>query len=146
VPFENPCRRRVNVLAAYRPDGPRPRLDWWAAARTWTSADLLAFLQELPASGVPRVVVLDNAGLHTSTIVRAARPALARLGIYLYYLPPYSPERNRIEAVFRQVKYHRMPTRSYAELGDLRVAVERALRDHRQSLAEKRSKKLRPSA
>jgi transposase len=144
VPFENPCRRRVNVLAAYRPDG--PRLDWWAAARTWTSADLLAFLHELPASGVPRVVVLDNAGLHTSNVVRAARSGLARLGIYLYYLPPYSPELNRIEAVFRQVKYHRMPTRSYAELGDLRVAVERALRDHRQSLAEKRSKELRPSA
>jgi transposase len=133
------------VLAAYRP-GPRPRLDWWSAARTWTSADLVAFLQELPASGRPRVVVLDNAGLHTSKVVRAARPALARLGIYLYYLPPYSPELNRIEAVFRQVKYQRMPTRSYAGLGELRLAVEKALRDQRKSLTERRKKKLRPCA
>ena len=146
MPFENPCRRRVNVLAAYRPGGRRPRLDWWAAARTWTSADLVAFLRELPAAGVPRVVVLDNAGLHTSKLVKAARPGLARLGIYLYYLPPYSPELNRIEAVFRQVKYQRMPTRSHAELGDLRMAVEKALRDHRESLTEKRKKKLRPCA
>ena len=146
MPFENPCRRRVNVLAAYRPGGLRPRLDWWAAARTWTSIDPVAFLQELPAARVPRVVVLDNAGLHTSKVVRAARPELARLGIYLYYLPPYSPELNRVEAVFRQVKYQRMPTRSYAELGDLRVAVEKALRDHRKDLTEKRKKKLRPCA
>jgi len=146
VPFENPCRRRVNVLAVYRPDGPRPRLDWWAAARTWTSADLVAFLRELPPAGVPRVVVLDNAGLHTSKVVRAARPELARRGIYLYYLPPYSPELNRIEAVFRQVKYQLMPTRSYAELGELRLAVEKALRDHCKSLSEKRNKKRRPCA
>jgi transposase len=143
VPFESPCGRRVNVLAAYRPGGPRPRLDWWAAARTWTGADLVAFLRELPAAGVPRVVVLDNAGLHTSKAVRAARRELAKLGIYLYYLPPYSPELNRVEAVFRQVKYQRMPTRSYAELGGLRVAVEKALADHRDSLTEKRKKKLR---
>jgi putative transposase len=117
-----------------------------AAAGTWTSADLVAFLRELPASGVPRVVVLDNAGLHTSTVVRAARPGLAQLGIYLYYLPPYSPDLNRVETVFRQVKYQRMPTRSYAELGELRLAVEQALRDHRKSLTERRKKKLRPCA
>ena len=52
-----------------------------------------AYLRErLPAAPVPRVVVLDNAGIHTSKAVKAARPSLARLGIYLYYLPAYSPE------------------------------------------------------
>jgi transposase len=107
---------------------------------------LVAFLLELPASGVPRVVVLDNAGLHTSKVVRGARPGLAKLGIYRYYLPPYGPEPNRVEAVFRPVKYQRVPTRSYAELGSLRVAVEKAMRDSRDSLTEKRKKKLRPCA
>ena len=34
----------------------------------------------------------------------AARPGLAQLGIYLYYLPAYSPELTRIEPVFKQVK------------------------------------------
>ena len=34
------------------------------------------------------MVVLDNAGIHTSKVVKAARPGLAKLGIYLYYLPP----------------------------------------------------------
>jgi putative transposase len=139
-------RRRVNALAAYQPDGPRPRLDWWAAAKTWTSADLIAFLKELPWSAVPRVVVLDNAGLHTSKAVKAARPGLAKLGIYLYYLPPYSPELNRIEAVFRQIKYQGMPRRSHPTLAGLRPAVEQAFRDHRDSLAGKGQTELPPCA
>jgi hypothetical protein len=49
-----------------------------------------------------------------------------------------------VEAVFRPVKYQRVSTRSYAELGSLRVAVEKAMRDHRDSPTEKRKKKLRP--
>jgi hypothetical protein len=146
VPFENTCRRRVNVLAAYRPDGPRPRLDWWAAARTWTTEDVIAFLRELPPARVPRVVVLDNAGLHTSKAMRAARRQLAEEGIYLYYLPPHSPELNRIEAVFRQVKHQGMPKRSHPELGGLRVEVERAFRRHRDRLVGKTEEKLRPCA
>ncbi|MFO0952364.1 MAG: DUF1501 domain-containing protein [Isosphaeraceae bacterium] len=61
---------------------------------------------------MPQVVVLDNAGLHTGRVVRAARAGLARRGIYLYFLPPYSPELNEIEPVFRQVKYQEMPQRA----------------------------------
>ena len=56
---------------------------------------------------------IENAGLHTSKVVKAARPALAKLGIYLYYLPAYSPELNAIEPVFRQVNYQEMPQRSF---------------------------------
>jgi hypothetical protein len=52
------------------------------------SDDLSAYLKErLPAAAVPRVVVLDNASLHVSKVTKAARPGLARLWIYLYYLP-----------------------------------------------------------
>ena len=136
----------MNALAAYRPYGPRPRLDWWAAARTWTSEDLIAFLKELPWSRLPRVVVLDNAGLHTSRLVKAARPALAGLGIYLYYLPAYSPELNEIEGVFRQVKYHEMPQRSFTSKSDLRMGVEGGFQSYSRKLPKKRLAQLRPAA
>jgi putative transposase len=87
--------------------------------------DLVACLRErLPPSELPRVVVLDNAGIHTSKSVKAARPGLRDLGIYLYYLPAYSPELNRIEPVFKQVKHHDMPVRSYTSKDHLRHAVE----------------------
>ncbi len=92
------------------------------------------------------MVVLDNAGLHTSRVVKAARPGLARAGIYLYYLPPYSPELNRAEAVFRQAKYQGMPRRSHATLVGLRMAVDAALKDAHNDLAKKREIKPRPAA
>lgn len=68
-------------------------------------------------------MVLDNAAVHTSRAVRAARPELARRGVHLYYLPAYSPELNRVEAVFKQVKHHDIPTRSYPTRAELRAAV-----------------------
>jgi putative transposase len=95
---------------------------------------------------VPRVVVLDNASLHVSKAVRAARPGLARLGIYLYFLPPYSPELNEIEAVFKQVKHHEMPVRSFTTKAELREAVEQGFTRYRHKLLPKGCNQLRPAA
>jgi transposase len=144
VPHEYPCGRRVNALATYEPNG--PWLDARPFERTLTSEDLLAYLRSLPAAGVPRVVVLDNAGLHTSRAVRAERPALAKLGIFLYYLPPYSPELNRIEPVFKRVKHHEIPKRSHASRAELRESVEQGFAAYTQKLQAKCREKLRPAA
>ncbi|HMB08453.1 MAG TPA: transposase [Isosphaeraceae bacterium] len=65
VKYESPQGRRINALAASRPDGGPPRLEVFTAERTWDSYDLLGFLKALPWTKVPRVVVLDNASLHT---------------------------------------------------------------------------------
>jgi transposase len=112
VKYEYPQGRRVNALATYEPSA--RCLEASSFERTLTSDDLLAYLRDrLPVADVPRVVVLDNAGIHTSKVVKAARAGLAKLGIYLYYLPPYSPELNRIEPVFKQIKRHEMQTRSF---------------------------------
>jgi putative transposase len=146
VEFEAPQGRRVNALAAYRPYDRAPRLDVFTAERTWNSYDLLGFLGALPWSKLPRVVVLDNAGLHTSRVIRAARAALARRGIYLYYLPPYSPELNEIEPVFRQVKYHEIPERSHKTRPGLRWAVEEGFAGYGRRLRPKHRERLRPAA
>src|SRR6185312_11907655 len=82
IPYEAPQGRRVNALAAYRPYGRSPRLEVFTAERTWDSYDLLGFLRALPWSKRPRVVVLDNASIHTSRVIRRARHRLTNLGIY----------------------------------------------------------------
>ncbi len=145
--YEYPQGRRVNALATYEPLAPAPCLDAVPFERTLTSDDLLAYLRDrLPAADVPRVVVLDNAGIHTSRVVKAARPGLARLGIFLYYLPPYSPELNRIEPVFKQVKHHEMPTRSFTTRAELRKAVEDGFDAFRSRLTGKGDKESRLAA
>jgi transposase len=136
VKYEYPQGRRVNALATYEPSA--AALDAVPFERTLTSDDLLAYLRDrLPAATVPRVVVLDNAGIHTSRVVKAARPGLAKVGIFLYYLPAYSPELNRIEPVFKQVKHHDMPTRSFTTRADLRKAVEDGFDAYRRRLASR---------
>ena len=147
VRYEYPQGRRVNVLASYAPHQPEPWLDALAFERTLTSEDLIAYLQErLPTAAVPRVVVLDNASLHISKVTKAARPGLARRGIYLYYLPAYSPELNEIESVFKQVKHHETPQRSHASKAELRGSVEQGFDSYSKKLRLKRDKQLRPAA
>jgi len=141
---EPPQGRRLNVLGALAPVGADPALVWTAPTGKIDSAVVLDFIwrevaglptppERLPAGfrrGRPCVVVLDNASAHTSTAVKAARPALEAAGVTLYYLPPYSPELNRIEEVGRQITYHGLPVRSYRTLDDLRTAVADALNAH----------------
>lgn len=65
-------------------------------------------------------MVLDNAGIHTSKVVKRARQALAKLGIYLYYLPAYSTGLSRVGPAFERVEHHEMPARSFASGADPR--------------------------
>jgi putative transposase len=147
VRYEYPQGRRVNALATYAPYGPAPWLDALPFERTLTSDDLIAYLKgRLPPAEVPRVVVLDNASLHVSTVTKAARPGLAKLGIYLYYLPAYSPELNEIEPVFKQVKHHEIPRRSHTSKTELRESVEQGFDSFRQHLRPKSETQLRPAA
>ena len=89
--------------------------------------EFVRFLHGLPVVPVPRVVVVDNGSLHKNACVRAAMPELWRRRIYLYYLPPYSPELNDIEPVFRHLKHNEMPERSYRTILDLKDAVDHGL-------------------
>jgi putative transposase len=146
VPYEYPQGRRVNALAIYEPYGPEPGLEAEAFERTLKSEDLLEYLLTLPSASVPRVVVLDNASLHISKAVKARRQDLARSGTYLYYLPAYSPKLNEIESVFKQVKHHEIPVRSYRSKADLREAVEQGFDAYGHSVRQKSNKQLRPAA
>ena len=83
-------------------------------------------LRQRPATDVPLVLVLDNAGLHRSTTVRQALPDLRKHNVHLFYLPPYSPELNAIEPVFRAVKHLDLPARRYRTAAALEAAVDAA--------------------
>ena len=146
VPYEYPQGRRVNVLAAYEPYAAPPWLGAQAFERTLNSDDLLANLRSLPVSAVPRVVVLDNASIHVSKAFKAQRKELSRQGIYLCYLPAYSPEFNEIEPVFKQVKHHEIPQRSHTSKEELRGSVERGFETYARKLRPKRDRQLRPAA
>jgi DDE superfamily endonuclease len=144
VPYEAPQRRRVNVLGAWAPLGSHPRFAYISRTGKLDSAACLAFvwrevggmptpLGEVPAGfrRAPRcVVVLDNYSVHRSRAVQDALPGLAAAGIELVYLPPYSPELNLIEGLWRHVKHEELPVRSYPTAQALQAAVDHALDQH----------------
>lgn len=95
---------RVNVLGALRHDG---KLVWKTQQRPTVREDVIGFFDELAAQAhaVPRIVVLDNASFHKGKPMEKRRRKWMAQGLFLYYLPPYSPELNRIEILWKQAKY-----------------------------------------
>lgn len=125
IPYENSQNRRVNVMAAYVAEGPRPSLTWSTAPRSWDADDLVTFIRDgVPRGDGPMVVVLDNASIHCSKVVREARKGLREQGIELFYLPPYSPKLNTIEPVFGVIKHHELPERRYESVDALTEAID----------------------
>jgi putative transposase len=139
--YENPQGRRLNVLAAAVLDGPAPALHWIGYAGTWRGDHIVRALEELladpAADGRPTIVVLDNASIHHSRIVHDALPDLAARGVRLFYLPPYTPELNAIERIFRAIKHHHLPERRYTTIDDLAAAVDRAFTEYEELLVVK---------
>jgi hypothetical protein len=137
VPYENPEGRRVNALAALVKHGETPALYWVAKPGSLRADHLVRFLQQLPPVPVPTVVVLDNGSIHRSKETRAALPALWRRGIYLYFLPPYSPELNEIEPAFGVIKHHQLPERRYPSVAMLLEAVDAGFATYEEILIAK---------
>ncbi len=82
---------------------------------------------EAQASGKLTVVVLDNARFHKAELVQEKLLEWEEKNLYLRYLPPYCPQLNPIENVWRRVKGFLMPRRCYASKAELQLAVLAAL-------------------
>jgi transposase len=73
------------------------------------------------------VVVLDNARVHTSRQVQERRPYWQRRGLFIFYLPPYSPHLNIAERLWRKLKYAWLRPADYATTDGLFYRVRQAL-------------------
>jgi hypothetical protein len=59
------------------------------------------------------VVTLDNAPIHTSKIFQAKIEEWRNKGLILFFIPPYSPELNLIEILWKKIKYEWIPFKAY---------------------------------
>jgi transposase len=73
------------------------------------------------------VVVIDNASIHTSEEFEDKLPYWQKKGLIIKYLPPYSPELNLIEILWRRIKYTWLPFSAYECLNALSEALEAIL-------------------
>jgi transposase len=70
------------------------------------------FVRNLPADK-PSVLVLDNAAMHHSLLFRAKSVSWQEKGLYLFFLPKYSPHLNIAETFWRNAKYEWLKPADY---------------------------------
>jgi len=73
------------------------------------------------------VVIVDNAPTHTSIQFTDNLEKWEEKGLSVKYLPPYSPELNKIEILWRFIKYHWLPLSAYDSIKDLDEKLENVL-------------------
>ena len=79
--------------------------------------------------GLPRptVIVLDNASIHTAGIIKARLQVWQERGLFIFYLPRYSPHLNIAEVLWRKLKYEWLSPLDYVSKENLFYTVRQAL-------------------
>lgn len=73
----------------------------------------------------PTVLVLDNARIHHSLAFRDCLTEWESSGLYIFFLPAYSPHLNRIERLWQKVKQRWLSPCDYIDLNALQLALEK---------------------
>ena len=105
---------RQNVLGCMRWDG----ADFYLAAFEGSIDNHLVegcfrAFAAAKKSSKPKLIILDNAPAHRGEAIEEALEELERHGIFVRFLPSYSPELNLIELLWRKIKYEWLPLDIY---------------------------------
>jgi len=97
--------KRVNVIGAL--DGVASQLVFNTVTSTISRQQVIHFLEQLARNNDdrPLIVVLDNAAIHHPIDPDITHGWLVENHMLLWYLPPYNPERNPIEIVWKHAKF-----------------------------------------
>jgi transposase len=71
----------------------------------------------------PTVLVLDNAPVHQAEL-QAKIEQWQEKDLFIFFLPKYSPHLNKIEHLWRKVKYEWLKPEAYSSLAALTAAIE----------------------
>lgn len=134
--FRIPCHHspRVNVLGFMRRDNP---LFYHAVEGRVTSETVIAafdefaehyYETEFKRTGKICFVPLDNASIHRSQAFMDKKDDWLLRGICPRFIPPYCPELNLIEILWRKVKYEWLPMQAYqSSFEKLKTSVKNVL-------------------
>jgi hypothetical protein len=101
--------KRLNVLAAMLSTGELFSAKIWQSTTSEIFAGFIGLLKEHVGKKI--TIIIDNASVHKAKATKQVMNLLEKQGVTLYFLPPYSPELNRIEKLWHLMKYGSMPFR-----------------------------------
>ncbi len=121
-PLELPAfshSRRLNVLGFLSRRG---KLVYHTTTDTVTTPVVIEAFDRLLGQKSPQtfaIVVLDNASIHRSALFKSKELEWRAQRLYVIFLPPYSPELNLIEMLWKKIKYEWLPVTAYQSFQSL---------------------------
>jgi transposase len=88
--------------------------------------------QKFKETGRITVLVQDNSSVHKSKLSQAQWGKWHRMGLWLFFLPPYCSELNAIEVEWHQIKAHEICGRMFADEQELSQCVTNAVESRNQ--------------
>jgi len=73
------------------------------------------------------VVVVDNAPTHTSKKFKEQMKSWEEKGLRIFFLPPYSPQLNPIEQLWKFMKYYWIELDAYKSVENMKDYVEKVI-------------------
>lgn len=114
---------KVVVFGLYTTDN---EFHHWTQNETLTGARMQEIFEEFILQiKRPTVIVLDNASIHKTKAIKKVMDDWQRQGLYLFFLPPYSPHLNPIERLWKEIKEGWLLPEDYLTKEHLFYAVDR---------------------
>lgn len=85
--------------------------------------------QRLVKTGKITVIIQDGASFHRSNKVKHYWQLWQQQGLYIFFLPPYSPQMNRIEDEWLHLKRNELSAQIFEDEYDLALALIHAIKN-----------------
>ncbi len=115
----------INVLGLFQANG---EFDSMVIEGTVNSDVIIGYFNHVVETLTkPTWIIMDNAPTHKSAEFTSNIESWESKGLHLYFLPPYSPELNLIEILWRFIKYQWMPFSAYLKFDNLKNELNHIL-------------------
>lgn len=115
-------RTRLNIVGAIRLGHLQDTITkQYATVNGESIIDFFKLIKEQYTTALPIHLVLDGAGYHRSEVVKVAAK---ELGIILHYLPPYSPNLNPIERLWKVMNEYARNNKYFATAKEFRWHID----------------------
>lgn len=104
--------KSINAFGLYTRDN---ELEVYTSEKSINSDLTIAFIDDFcyRVMKEPSVIILDNATIHHSGVFKDKISEWEEQGLYVFYLPRYSPHLNLIETLWRKIKYEWLKAHHY---------------------------------
>jgi transposase len=93
-----------------------------------SAESIIAFIDDFATRITEKsIMVLDNATIHHAQIFKKKIEKWAEKDLFIWFLPKYSPHLNKIETLWRKIKYEWLKPQDYADWQTFNSALDNIL-------------------